>query len=387
MSTRTAEALLLRDTARAFARDHLTAVRDPAQALRAFAAASKLGFTSILIPTQAGGPGGSCADLVPVLEELAVVNVAFAANLVNLPAAMAALIARYGTAEQRAAVCRDAPPLLAGALNEADVAGSDLFCPTVDPRVGIRTTAVRDADGGFVLNGTKSGFVTNGGVAEAYLVLARTDREAPPALGMSMFYVPAGTTGLSFGPRTELTGWHSAHHAEVRLDDVRLPAGALVGAEHQAGRQLAGVPEMAVGLAACFVGLARAAYERAVGYARQRISWGRPLIEHAPVALKLADMYVDLRAARLVVMDAARSVRDDPQDAMTYGAAAAKTYAVDVAIANAQRAVEIFGGSGVAAGSPVAGLIADAWIGYSCDFSRDLLRLGIAATLPEVADR
>lgn len=383
----TAEQLLLRDTARAFAADRLAEPLDRDVARAAFAEAGALGLTSILLPAEHGGAGGTCLDLVVVLEELAAADVAFAANMVNLPAAMALLLAKYGNETQRTVVRSGPPPLFAGALNEPDVAGSDLFFPQPGPAAGIRTRAQRTADGDYVLIGSKCGFVSNGGIADVYLVLARTDPDAPPAAGMSMFYVPAGTPGLSFGGRTELIGWRGGHHAEVRLDDVRVPAEALIGAEHTAGAVLTAVPEMAIGLAACFVGLARTAYERALIYSRQRISWGRPLVEHPPVALKLADMYVDVRTARLVVHDAARSAIEDRKDAMAYGAAAAKTHAVDVAVATAQRAIEIFGAAGVAADSPVSGLLADAWIGYSCDFSRDMLRLGIAATLPEVPAR
>ncbi|GAA3191202.1 acyl-CoA dehydrogenase family protein [Dactylosporangium siamense] len=383
MSTDTTERALLRDTARRFARQHLPVGRTPEDFRRAHAAAGALGLTSILLPPDPPlDTGGTCLDLVLVLEELGAADVAFAANAVNLPAGLAALLARTGNPAQRALVGTGPPPLLAGALNEADVAGSDLFCPSPGPAVGIRTSAVRQDGGGYLLNGAKCGFVTNAGVADSYLVLARTDPAAAPAQGLSMFLVPAGTPGLSCGPRTELIGWPGAHHAEVLLDDVRVGPDALVGAEHRAAGLLAGLPEMPIGLAACFVGLARTAYEQAVTYARRRISWGRPLIEHGPVALKLADMYVDLRTARLVVHDAARTVDDDPADAMAYGAAAAKTVAVDAAIANAQRAMEIFGGAGVAADSPVSGLLGDAWVGYACDFTRDVLRLGIAAALP-----
>ncbi len=137
------------------------------------------------------------------------------------------------------------------------------------------------------------------------------------------------------------------------------------------------VPEVPIGLAASYVGLARAAYEYALNYAKQRVSWGRPLISHQAVALKLADMMVNTQAARLMVWDAACAADSNPQLAATVKAPAAKTFAVDVAIKNAQTAVEILGGYGITKEYQAGKFLSDAWIGYSCHFTRDILRLGL----------
>jgi len=137
------------------------------------------------------------------------------------------------------------------------------------------------------------------------------------------------------------------------------------------------LPEVAIGLAASYVGLARAAYEYALNYAKQRVSWGRPIIEHQAVALKLADMMINTQAARLVVWDAAVTAETSPQLAATVKAPSAKTFAVDVAIKNAQTAVEILGGYGVTKECLAGKFLADATIGYSCDFTREVLRLGV----------
>jgi alkylation response protein AidB-like acyl-CoA dehydrogenase len=343
---------------------------------------SDLGFLALVVPEEQGGLGGSCVDLCLLCEELGAVDVAVGANYFNLTATMNLLLARFGDDEQRRrllAPVRDGTPrLLSGALSEPNVAGSDLFAPRAGEQIGIRTSAVRDGDG-YVLRGAKSAFVTNGGIADGYLVLARTDPELPPAAGMSMFYVPADAPGLSWARHTELIGWKSAHHAEIFLDGVRVPAANRIGAEGKAGMLLGAVGEMPVGLAACFVGLARAAFEYARDYARQRVSWGRPIIEHQAVALKLADMYVDTQAARLLVWDAAHACVADPMAAATVKAPAAKTFAVDVAIRNAQRCVEILGGYGVTREYKAGKFLNDATVGYACDFTRDLLRLGMVS--------
>jgi alkylation response protein AidB-like acyl-CoA dehydrogenase len=266
--------------------------------------------------------------------------------------------------------------VFSAAESEPNVASSDLFCPTPDAQIGMKTVAVRDGDT-YVLNGKKSGLVTNAGIADAYFIIARTALDKPMQESMSIFYIGADTPGLTFGQRTEMIGWKASHHAAIHLDNVRVPAQNLIGQEGQAGALLMLVPEVAIGLAASYVGLARAAYEYALNYAKQRVSWGRPLISHQAVALKLADMMVNTQAARLMVWDAACAADSDPQLAATIKAPAAKTFAVDVAIKNAQTAVEILGGYGVIKEYRAGKFLSDAWIGYSCHFTRDILRLGL----------
>ena len=240
----------------------------------------------------------------------------------------------------------------------------------------MKTVAQRNGDT-YILNGNKSALVTNAGIADGYFIIARTALDLPMRDSMSIFYVKADTPGLMFGKKTEMIGWKASHHAAIHLDNVRVPAENLIGQEGQAAALLMLLPEVAIGLAASYVGLARAAYEYALNYAKQRVSWGRPLIEHQAVALKLADMMVDTQAARILVWDAACAADTDPQLAATVKAPGAKTFAVDVAIKNAQKAVEILGGYGVTKEYQAGKFLADAWIGYSCDFTRDILRLGL----------
>jgi alkylation response protein AidB-like acyl-CoA dehydrogenase len=339
-----------------------------------------LGFTSLLLPQEYGGMGGKCIDLVLLQEELGVADVGIASNYFNLTAAMALLIAKAGTEEQRrqilSHVSSGEPLLFSAAESEPSVAGSDIFCPTSDPKIGMKTFAQHDGDK-YVINGTKSALVANAGIADAYFIMARTALDKPMRESMSMFYIPADTPGLKSGKKTEMIGWKTCHHAEIYLDNVRVATENLIGQEGQAGAILMLLPEMYIGLAASYVGLARAAYEYALDYAKQRVSWGRPLIEHQAVALKLTDMMVDTQAARLMVWDAAHAADTDPQLAVTVKGPAAKTFAVDVAIKNAQKAVEILGGYGITKEYQAGKFLNDAWIGYSCGFSRDILRLNL----------
>ena len=347
-----------------------------------YARGVELGFTRLLIPESAGGGGMRCIDNAILLEELACGDIAIAADYFSLNACMPLVILRGGSEQQQAywfdKLTRGAPVIMAGAQSESNVSGGDLFSP--DPAHGMKTSAVRDGDG-WLINGAKSAFVTNAGAADYYLIMARTTPGKPQMESVSMFLVDADSPGFSVGPRTDLIGWHTTHHSELRLDNVRVPAERLLGREGFALPTFAQVPEMGISLAACFVGLARRAYEYALAYAQERVSWGRPIIEHQSVALKLAEMAIDVETARLLTWDAAAAVDSDPMAAGTIKGPAAKSHAVDVAIRTSQRAIEILGAYGVAREYPTGAFLNDAMVGYACDFTREVLRLGMVPFL------
>lgn len=390
----TDEQQLLQTTARRFARDQIEPVAAKINQARPddpwtlceplFRLGYDLGYTRLLLPEADGGMGASMVDAVLVLEELGAADVAIAADLFALNMTVALIVAAVGDEAQRreflGAICRS-PTMLSGALSEPNVAGSELFTQDPDPAQGIRTFARRERDH-YIIRGQKSAFITNCGIANYYFVLARTSLDKPLWESISVFFVPAVTAGLKAGRRTRMSGWHTGHHAELSLEDVRVPAGNLLGGEGAAARVMGTLPQMPVALAAAYVGLARRSYEFALDYAQHRKSMGKPIVQHQAVALKLADMYGDYQAARLVLWDAAVDCAVDPMRAATLKAPLAKTMAVDAAIRNAERAVQILGAYGVTAEYPTAGWLNDAWIGYSCDFTRDLLRLGMVPFLP-----
>lgn len=361
--------------------------RDDFRAL--VSAAADIGLTTLLLPEEHGGGGGSQLDNAIVAEELGAVDVGFAAAL-NLTVTVPGLLLAAGTPSQQrawfAALTTPGGHVLAGALNEPSVPGSDLFCPVPDPAVGVATRARRTADG-YVLTGQKVPWVTNAGAADTYLVFARTDPTVAAAEGVSAFWVPADTPGVHVGPRTSLLGMRSGWHAEVMLDDVHVPVDARIGPEGAAlGLLGSSTPGMVVGLASALVGLARAAHEESLAFVNGRTGWGRPLREHQAVALHLAEMAADLHAARLVVRDAAQAVDrvvagEESPDALATRVPLAKVRAVDAAIANAERAVKLHGGAGVTTGERAERLLRDAWTSYSCDFTRDILMIGVAAAL------
>ncbi len=392
--TPTAEQQQLIDTARGFAQAR---IRPLAQAVRRegapedpwplvrplFEEGAALGFTKLFVPQELGGMGGTCLDAVLLLEELGAVDVGIASDYFALTACMPLMAMRAGSASGEAFLRRfaDAPAMvLAGAQSEPDVAGSELMMAGPDPAFGPKLSA-RETPDGWVLSGRKSAFITNAGAADTYFIIARTDPAQPVLSGLSIFLVPAGTQGLSVGKKTKLIGWPLTTHAELVLDDVALPADALIGQRGGAAMTFGMVPEMPIGLAACFVGLARAAFEHARDYAAERKSTGRPIASHANVAMKLAEMAINVETARLHVWQSAAACETDPMRAAMLLAPMAKATAVDMAIRNAELAVQVLGGYGVTQEYDAGHFLKDAWIGWSCDFTRDVLYLGIAQAL------
>jgi len=390
----TDEQQLLQQTARDFARAEISPIAEQVARDRIdepwpvceamFRRGWELGFTRLLLPERFGGGGGRMIDAALLLEELGAADVAIAADLFALNMTVPLIVLTGGSEAQQERLLGGMvrqPTVLSGALSEPNVAGSELFTQDPSPKLGIRTRARRVAEH-YVIDGQKSAFVTNAGIADQYFVLARTADDRPLWESISVFLVDAATPGLSTGRRTRMSGWLAGHHAEVTLEGVEVAADRLIGGEGAGARIMGSLPQMPVGLAATFVGLARATYEYALDYAGRRQSMGVPIARHQAVALKLAEMYADYQVARLALWDAALDCDVDPMRAATLKAPLAKTLAVDASIRNAERAVQILGAYGVTDEYPTARWLNDAWIGYSCDFTRDMLRLGMVPFLP-----
>jgi acyl-CoA dehydrogenase len=395
----TEEQQLLQKTAREFAAREITPLADrlysdPSRdagwdvVRPMFERGVEAGLTRLLVPEEMGGVGASALDACIVLEELGAGDVGFASDLFALNMTMPLIPLRAGTEQQRGDFIdrfRSGPIVIAGAQSEPNTGGSELMTAGADPKLGPKLPARREGDA-YVLDGEKSAFITNAGIADTYFILARTAPDRPVMEGLSIFEVDPRSDGLSTSSNTELIGWRGSHHASVSFDGVRVPESRRYGPEGSAAMTFASIPEMPVCLAACFVGLARAAQDHAIAYARERQAGGKPIIEHQAVALKLADMEVHTRQARLLVWEAACACAEDPFRAGTLGAPIAKTAAVDAAIHNAQRAVEILGGYGVTREYGTGRLLNDAWIGYACDFTKDVQRIGVASFLKTTAE-
>ncbi|GAA4562342.1 acyl-CoA dehydrogenase family protein [Planotetraspora kaengkrachanensis] len=251
-------------------------------------------------------------------------------------------VSAYGGAGQRAELM---PSLIGGELLGA-------YCLS-EPQSGsdaaaLTTRAEQDADG-YLVDGVKA-WITHGGVADFYTLMARTSGEG--ARGVSCFHVPAGLDGLSYGVPERKMGMRSSPTAQVRFDGVRLPPESLIGSPGQGFRiALAALDGGRLGIAACAVGVAQAAFDAASGYARERRQFGSRLVDFQGLGFMLADMATSIAAARSLYLEAAR-LRDAGRP---YGtrAAMAKLYATDMCMKVTTDAVQVLGGYGYVEDFPV----------------------------------
>ncbi|MBI4296304.1 MAG: acyl-CoA dehydrogenase family protein [Chloroflexi bacterium] len=325
----------------------------------------------VFIPEQYGGLGGGIFELCLVVEELSRVcsgvAVSFAASaLGTFPLLL------YGSEEQKQKylpAIADGKKLAAFALTES-TAGSDASA--------IKTTAERK-DGGYVLNGTKQ-FITNGGDAELYTVIALTAKEKG-ARGASAFLVEKGANGFSFGKKEKKMGIRASSTRELVFQNCLVPETALVGKEG-----LGFIITMKLldrsrpGVAAQAVGLAQGSLEAAVDYTRKRIQFGHPLIALQAVQQILADMATQTEAARALVYSVARMI-DSGAKEYTEESAMAKVFASDVAMKVTTDAVQVMGGAGYMRDYPVEKMMRDAKITQIYEGSNQVLRSAITIEL------
>ncbi len=259
----------------------------------------------------------------------------------------------YGSEDQKAAYLPDIAAgkrLAAFAVTESG-AGSDV--------TAIRTTAVKDGDF-YVLNGTKQ-WITNGGEADIYSVLAVTDKTKGPR-GASFFIVEKGDPGFTFGKKEKKLGIRASATRELVFQDCRIPKERLIAREGM-GFIIAmkTFDKSRPGIGALGVGLAQGALDIAVEYARKRIQFGKPIITFQAIQHKLADMAIKTEAARALIYAAARHLDTDPPDAGKV-AAMCKVFASDTAMEVTTEAVQVLGGYGYMRDYPVEKMFRDAKI-------------------------
>jgi alkylation response protein AidB-like acyl-CoA dehydrogenase len=306
----------------------------------------------LFIPEEYGGLGKGCLELCIAVEELsrACVGVAttYAANaLGSYPVLL------FGTEEQKRKYLPDIAAgkrLVAFGLTEAN-AGSDA--------AGIQTTARPDGNE-YVLNGTKQ-WITNGGEAEIYTIIAMTDK-SKGARGASAFIVEKGAPGFSFGKKEKKMGIRASATRELVFDNCRIPK------ENILGKQGLGfivamktLDNARAGVGAQGVGVAQGAFEEAVKFARQRIQFGHPIISFQAIQHMLADMATEIEAARALLYGVARYI-DSGSKNISKESAMAKLFATDMAMRVTTNAVQVMGGSGYMREYPVEKMMRDAKI-------------------------
>jgi len=304
------------------------------------------------IPEEYGGFGGGCHEIVLALEELGRgcigVGTAFAASALGVYP-----IIISGSEELKQKYLPDVAAgkkFAAFGLTEAN-AGSDAS--------GIQTTAVLDGDE-WVLNGTKQ-WITNGGEAQIYTVIAITDRSRG-ARGATMFVVEEGDPGFTCGPKEKKMGIRASSTTELIFKDCRIPKDRMIG------RQGTGfitvmktLDSSRPGIAALGIGLAQGALDESAAYAKQRVQFGKPIISFQAVQHMLADMAIGVESARSLVYGAAKHIDAYPKD-MSKVSSMCKVYATDMAMKVTTDAVQVMGGYGYMREYPVEKMMRDAKI-------------------------
>jgi alkylation response protein AidB-like acyl-CoA dehydrogenase len=303
--------------------------------------AAKLGMAAIYCRDDVGGSGLRRLDGVRIFEQLAIADPTIAAFL-SIHNMCSWMIDRFGTAEQRKEwIPRLAPmDVIAGyCLTEPGV-GSDASA--------LSTRAVKQG-GDYVLDGVKQ-FISGAGVSDIYVVMARTGgAEKPGPRGISAFIIEKGTAGLSFGAPEQKMGWHAQPTAQVIMDGVRIPADAMLGGADGEGAgfgiAMQGLNGGRLNIAACSLGGAQAAFDKAGSYVRERQAFGSALLDEPTIRFTLADMATGLEASRMLLWRAAGALDNDDPDKVEL-CAMAKRYVTDTCFDVADKALQLHGGYG-----------------------------------------
>ena len=372
----THEQEMIRDSMRAFAQERLAPFAAdwdrnhtfPAEALKEL---GELGAMGMVVPEQWGGAGMDYMSLVLTLEEIAAGDGA-TSTIVSVQNSLACGIPnRYGNDAQKEEWLK---PLARGEK-------LGCFCLT-EPHTGsdaaaITTRADRDGDD-YVLNGVKH-YITTGKHADVAIVFAVTDKAAGKK-GISCFLVPTATPGYKVARIERKMGQHASDTAQIVFENCRVPAGALLGKEGEGYKiALSNLEAGRIGIAAQSVGMARAAFEAALAYSKERITFGVPIIEHQAVNFRLADMATQIDAARLMVWRAA-TLKDAGRPCLTE-ASMAKMYASEMAEKVCSAAIQIHGGCGYTDESPVERIARDVRVCQIYEGANDIQRLVIGRAI------
>ncbi|MCW2318684.1 alkylation response protein AidB-like acyl-CoA dehydrogenase [Rhodoblastus acidophilus] len=369
---------MVREAARAFARERLAPFaaqwdRDHAFPREALAEMAQLGFLGMTVPEEWGGGGLDYVSYAAAVMEIAA-GCGAVSTIMSVHTGVGCMpILTYGDDFQRETFLK---PMARGetlgcfCLTEPD-AGSDA--------AAIRTRARRDGDC-YVLNGSKQ-FITSGKNAQVAIVFAVTDPDKGKH-GVSAFIVPTDTPGFCVARVEEKLGQHASDTCQIIFDDMRAPASQRLGAEGVGLKiALANLEGGRIGIAAQAVGMARAAFDAALDYARQRKQFGKPIIEHQAVAFRLADMATRIAAAEQLVFHAA-ALRDENKPCLKE-ASMAKLFAAEMAEKVCSDAIQIHGGYGYLQDYPVERIYRDVRVCQIYEGTSDIQRLVISRAVKE----
>lgn len=366
----------IRDTARDFARERLAPGAAQRDAEHAFprdelTEMGQLGFLGMLMPEAHGGSDTGMVSYALALEEIAAGDGACSTILSVHSSVGCVPILRFGNDEQKQ---RFLPKMSAGEW----IGGFALTEPHAGSDAGaLKTRAVRDGDH-YVLNGAKQ-FITSGKNGNVIITFAVTDPEAGKK-GISAFIVPTDTPGYDVVTVENKLGQHSSDTCALAFNDMRIPVENRLGDEGAGYRiALANLEGGRIGIAAQSVGMARAALEAACAYARERTSFGKPIMEHQAVGFRLADMATRVEAARQMYLHAA-ALREAGRPCLTE-ASMAKLFASETAEAVCSTAIQTLGGYGYLSDYPVERIYRDVRVCQIYEGTSDIQRLVIARGL------
>ena len=315
----------------------------------------QLGLLGIPWSEEEGGVGADFLSLAVACEEIAKVDPSIALSFEVHTMLCSWPIWKFGTAEQKEKFLKplaEGMALGAFGLTEPN-AGTDALNGS--------TTAVKNEDGSYTLNGSKV-FNTNGGEAEVTVVFAATDK-SKGAKGMSAFIVEKGMEGFTYGKEEVKMGIRASVQRELVFQNVRIPAENLLGKEGDGFKiAMMTLDGGRVGVGAQALGIAEGAYNEAVKYAKERVQFGKPIATKQAIAFMLADMKIKIETARLAVYKAAWKMGQPDVKSYSMDASIAKKYASDIAMQVTTDAVQVFGGYGFTREYPVERYMRDAKI-------------------------
>lgn len=315
----------------------------------------QLGLLGIPWSEEEGGVGADFLSLAVACEEIAKVDPSIALSFEVHTMLCSWPIWKFGTAEQKEKFLKplaEGTALGAFGLTEPN-AGTDALNGS--------TTAVKNEDGSYTLNGSKV-FNTNGGEAEVTVVFAATDK-SKGAKGMSAFIVEKGMEGFTYGKEEVKMGIRASVQRELVFQNVRIPAENLLGKEGDGFKiAMMTLDGGRVGVGAQALGIAEGAYNEAVKYAKERVQFGKPIATKQAIAFMLADMKIKIETARLAVYKAAWKMGQPDVKSYSMDASSAKKYASDIAMQVTTDAVQVFGGYGFTREYPVERYMRDAKI-------------------------
>ena len=372
----TEEQLMIQQAARDFAQTELlpgVIERDehskfPTEQVKMMA---DLGFLGMMVDPKYGGAGLDSISYVLAVEEIAKVDASAAVIMSVNNSLVCAGLEKYGSEEQK---IKYLTPLAKG-----EVIGA--FCLS-EPEAGSdatsqRTTAI-DMGDHYLVNGTKN-WITNGGTASTYLVIAQTDA-AKGHKGINVLIIEKGMPGFEVGPKEKKMGIRGSDTHTLLFNDVKVPKENRIGADGFGfSFAMSTLNGGRIGIASQALGIAQGSYELALKYAQERVTFGKPIIQHQAIAFKLADMHVKITCARLLIHKAA--AEKDLGEDIAHSGAMAKLYASEIALEVANDAVQIHGGNGYVSEYHVERMMRDSKITQIYEGTSEIQRIVISRGL------